>query len=204
MSRAASWTAATTSQRYLCSLYFALITITTVGTRTAGPASSPLAWRNHEGWPGYRIDQLQAINASWAALNPDVITIVAGANDCLQDDGASVAATRLAALLATTKALLPAARVLVASILDVPSGAAKTCQLALNAAMPAIVQAAGGNFVYVPLAENTTGVCGDDRSAWSIGDGVHPNAAGHARVASVFARTMRAVLCPGFRTDRPC
>jgi hypothetical protein len=36
------------------------ITITTVGTRTAGPASSPPSWRNHEGWPGYRIDQLNA------------------------------------------------------------------------------------------------------------------------------------------------
>jgi len=130
--------------------------------------------------------------------------MLVGANDCLQGDGAPVATARLAALLATTKAALPAARVLVASILDVPAGAAKACQVALNAAMPAVIAAAGARFSYVPAAEETAGVCGADKTTWSIGDGVHPNAAGHARVASAFARAMRDALCPGFRTDRPC
>lgn len=130
--------------------------------------------------------------------------MLVGANDCLQGDGAANATARLTTLLATTKAALPAAKVLVGSILDVPSAGAKACQVAFNAAMPAVVAAAGPNFVYVPVAENTTGVCGTDRTSWSIGDGVHPNAAGHARVASVFARAMRAVLCPNFRTDRAC
>jgi lysophospholipase L1-like esterase len=180
------------------------ITLTTVGSRAAGPASSPESWRSHEGWPGYRIDQLRDLNATWAAFRPDVITMLVGANDCLQGDGADVASTRLMALLATTRALLPASTVFVASILDVPSGSAKVCQTAFNAAMPAIVAAAGPEFFYVPVAENTTGVCGDDKTTWSIGDGVHPNAAGHARVASVFAGTMRKVLCPGFRVDHAC
>jgi lysophospholipase L1-like esterase len=60
------------------------------------------------------------------------------------------------------------------------------------------------NFVYVPLAENTTGVCGDDKTTWSIGDGVHPNAGGHARIASVFIPWMRNTLCPNNQVDKSC
>ena len=180
------------------------VTITTVGSRTAGPASAPLAWLAHEGHPGWRIDQLTAIVPAWVALAPDVVTLLAGANDCLQGDGATLAISRMAALLNATATLLPRARVLVASILDVPGAAAKACQVALNAALPQLVQQAGGSALYVPLAENTLGVCGEDKTTWSIGDGVHPNAAGHARVASVFALYMRRALCPNFRTDVPC
>jgi lysophospholipase L1-like esterase len=181
------------------------ITVTTVGSLVAAPASAPAAWRAHEGHPGWRIDQLNATARSvWAPLQPQVVTMLVGANDCLQGDGAPVALARMTALLGTTAAALPAAAVLVASILDVPSGGAKTCQEAFNAALPALVAGFGARFSYVPVAENTTGVCGDDKTTWSIGDGVHPNAAGHARVASVFARAMRAVLCPRFETDHAC
>ena len=183
------------------------ITLTTGGTRAAAPASAPAAWRAHEGHPGWRIDQLTALAPTWAAFAPAVVTILAGANDCLQNDGAPIAIARMAALLNATAALLPAAHVLVGSMLDVPSGGAKACQHTLNSALPALVAAADGGrgrMAYVPVAENTTGVCGDDRTTWSIGDGVHPNAAGHARVASVFALYMRRALCPQFRTDTAC
>jgi hypothetical protein len=53
VSRAATWTAATTSQRYLCSLYFALITITTVGygdivaSNQVQCRTQTKKWRNH-------------------------------------------------------------------------------------------------------------------------------------------------------------
>ena len=184
------------------------ISITTLGSRSAGPASSPAAWRAHEGHPGWRIDELAAIAPQWAALAPQVVTFLVGANDCLQGDGAPTAIARMAALLNTTRSLLPASsKVLVGSMLDVPDGAAKDCQVALNAALPALVKLADGGrgaFSYVPVAEGTVGVCGNDKTTYSIGDGVHPNAAGHARVASVFALYMRYVLCPNFRVDQSC
>ena len=67
------------------------------------------------------------------------MTVLAGANDCLQNDGATIAIARMVALLNTTARMLPAAKVFVASILDEPTGGAKTCQLAFNAALPALV-----------------------------------------------------------------
>ena len=199
------------------------ITVTTVGSRTAGPTSAPAAWLAHEGHPGYRIDQLTALAPAWTALSPQLVTMLVGANDCLQGDGAALALARMAALLNATAAALPGVKVFVASMLDVPSTAsevlreggrafrssagAKACQLALNAALPALIAQVGGargDFVYVPLAENTAGVCGDDKTTWSIGDGVHPNAAGHAKVAAVFALWMRRTLCPAWRPDVSC
>jgi len=183
------------------------ISITAVGSRSAGPASAPASWKSHEGHPGWRIDELTAIAPAWAALGPDVVTVLAGANDCLQGDGAALAIARMTALLNATTTLLPSAKVLVGSMLDVPSGTGKDCQVALNAALPGLVKQADGGrgqLVYVPVAEGTVGVCGDDKTTYSIGDGVHPNAAGHARVASVFARFMRYTLCPNFEVDRGC
>lgn len=184
------------------------ISITTVGSRSAGPASAPDAWKNHEGLPGYRIDQLNALASNWTAYNPQVVSMLVGANDCLQGDGAPTAIARMTVLLNTTATALPSAKVFVASILDEPSsdgnGSAKACQVAFNAALPGLVKTAGLNFIYVPLAENTTGVCGNDKTTWSIGDGVHPNAGGHARVASVFIPWMRNTLCPNYQVDKSC
>jgi lysophospholipase L1-like esterase len=183
------------------------ITITTLGSLSAGPPSSPLAWRQHEGHPGWRIDQLAAILPAWAAAAPQVVTVLAGANDCLQGDGDAVALARMAGLLNATARALPAAKVLVGSLLDLPPGAAKACQAAFNAALPALVQGVDGgrgNLIYVPVAENTVGVCGADRTTWCSGDGVHPSAGGHARVASVFAVWMRRALCPNYRVDVSC
>jgi hypothetical protein len=183
------------------------VSISTVGSRSAGPASSPVQWRNHEGHPGWRIDELNAIAPQWAALGPQVVTMLVGANDCLQGDGGATAIARMAVLLNTTRALLPNAKVLVGSMLDVPSGPGKDCQTALNAALPALVNSTDGgrgNFFYVPVAEGTAGVCGDDKTTYSIGDGVHPNAEGHARVASVFALYTRYALCPSYKVDQSC
>ena len=73
-----------------------------------------------------------------------------------------------------------------------------------NAAIPGLVQAAGGNFHYVPLYENTSLVCGDNKHQYSIGDGVHPNPFGHLQVGSVFARTIAATLCPAHTNDHSC
>jgi lysophospholipase L1-like esterase len=177
------------------------ITTTTVGSLTAGPASSPAAWQQHEGHPGWTIEQVASISAQWTKTKPDVITIHLGTNDSREPPATAVAAMR--ALLKTIGAALPTANVFVASILRMPAahGAFVT---QYNAAIPGLVQAAGGNFHYVPLYENTSLVCGDNKHQYSIGDGVHPNPFGHLQVGSVFARTIAATLCPAHTNDHSC
>ena len=144
---------------------------------------------------------MASISSQWTKTNPDVISVLLGTNDSGSPPASAAAALR--ALLKTIGAALPAANVFVASILRMPSEhAAFVTQY--NAAIPGIVQAAGSNVHYVPLFENTSLVCGDNKHEYSIGDGVHPNPFGHLHVGGVFARAMAAVLCPAHTNDRTC
>lgn len=182
-------------------------TIQMVGTESNGPEFMPISQRAHEGHPGWVINQIATLQSKWVALTPDVVLLMAGTNDVGQKHANATIVADMAKLLASLRATLPAARILVTSILSIYSSDNPDLPAsvdAYNAALPALVAAAGANFFYVPVAENTTGVCGTDKTTWSIGDGVHPNAAGHARVASVFSLGMRRVLCPRFETDRAC
>ena len=182
------------------------ITTTTVGSLTAGPASSPMAWRHHEGHPGWTIEEISSTSSQWTKTRPDVVTIHLGTNDARTPPANAVAALR--ALLKTIAVALPDADVFVASILRLPAqndgGKAGTFVAAYNAAVPGLVRGAGANFHYVPLHENTTEVCGDNKLQYSIGDGVHPNPFGHLLVGGVFARTIAATLCPNHTNDHTC
>jgi lysophospholipase L1-like esterase len=189
------------------------ITVDTVGSLTAGPASAPDKWTHHEGHPGWTAPQITAIAGKWTLLRPDMITILLGTNDCgnVSRAGADPAfvVESMRALLATITEALPAVKVFVASILAMPSdshgGDDAKCGVNYNAALPSLL-AANPNFFYVPLFENTSSplVCGDNRQEYSIGDGIHPNTFGHLRVASVFARTIADSYCPNHRNDQSC
>ena len=189
------------------------ITVETVGSATAGPASAPDAWKQHEGHPGWTSIQIEAISQQWTLLRPNMITVLLGTNDCgnvsKTTGNASFAIESMNTLFATISSELPSAMVFVASILAMPSrvhsGMDAECGRNLNAAMPALVSAYP-NFVYVPLYENTSSplVCGDNTHEYSIGDGTHPNAFGHLRVASVFSRVIADSVCPDHKTDKSC
>ena len=177
------------------------ITTATVGSLTAGPASSPAAWQRHEGHPGWNIEQVASTSAVWAKATPvpNVVTVLLGTNDRGGAPASALAALR--ALLATIAAAFPAANVFVASILRMPASYASFVT-SFNAGIPGLVRAAGGQFHYVPLYENTTLVCGNNTHQYSIGDGVHPNPFGHLQVAAVFARTISSTLCPAHTSYR--
>ena len=114
------------------------ITTATVGSLVAGPASSPAAWRRHEGHPGWTIEQVASISSQWLETRPDVITIHLGTNDAHTPPASAVAALR--ALLKTIGAGLPSARVFVASILRIAGRAPFVTTF--NAAVPGVVRAA--------------------------------------------------------------
>eukprot|EP00040_Diaphanoeca_grandis_P012135 m.61865 g.61865 ORF g.61865 m.61865 type:complete len:257 (-) comp23048_c0_seq1:46-816(-) len=189
------------------------ITVDTVGSLTAGPASAPDAWKHHEGHPGWTGVNIMSISNVWLKTQPEILTILLGTNDCGNVSRTGPDATfpiaTLKALLALISSELPDTIVFMASTLamrsDINNGADAQCGRNLNAAIPALLE---GNpkFVYVPLYENTTSpeVCGDNREQYSIGDGIHPNPFGHLRVASVFSRTIATYFCPNHRNDMSC
>eukprot|EP01050_Picozoa_sp_SAG11_P033412 SAG11_NODE_11338_length_767_cov_2.606287_1_plen_190_part_10 len=61
--------------------------VTTMGRATSGPTWAPRVWTHHAGYPGWRIDQIDAVlklEMATSPTPPDLITIHLGTNDCGQ------------------------------------------------------------------------------------------------------------------------
>ncbi len=146
----------------------------------------------HEGHSGWKIGQIHLRVTGWLrAAEPEIILLTIGTNDILQGDRLETAPKRLAALLETIYAELPAVDVFVASIPPIADAAFDARVQAYNAAIPAIVeqqQAAGRavRFVDVYSALNW-----DD-----LADGVHPNQRGHNKMAVVWLEALLAARSP--------
>ncbi|WP_437490284.1 SGNH/GDSL hydrolase family protein [Sorangium sp. So ce1014] len=155
--------------------------ITFTGTQQMnGPAmvdGAPFP-RNHEGISGQTIAQIAGRVPS-PALNevPHIVLLHAGTNDMYQSPNG--ADTRLGALLDELIAEAPDALIVVSNIIPFPSGASAVNTF--NATVPGLVEArasAGAHIVYVDQFA--------DFPTSELGDGVHPNQAGYARMAGVW------------------
>jgi len=161
-----------------------------VGSRMSGPQPD----KDHEGHPGYRIDEVHAggdegadtgVNGWLTARPANVVLLMIGTNDILQNFNVPTAPDRLSALIDRIIELRPTADIYVASIPPLV-GAKATLNakvLTYNAAVRDVVaaRAAAGKrvrFVDVYPALGT----GDFGS-----DGIHPNRAGHDKIANVWA-----------------
>ena len=171
----------------------AQLNVSTVGSLRTGPSYVPSWWLNHEGHPGWRIDQIDdpAERGRWVKTNPDIITVHLGTNDCGQNYQPATLNTKMRLLLNHTFAALPKVHVYLASILLMPTNR-PTCASDFNKMVPDIVKdfaKAGHKIVYVPMAEDT-GMCagaGTPNEGLCAGGHVHPISAGYLRMASSFA-----------------
>jgi lysophospholipase L1-like esterase len=154
-----------------------------VGSRSNGPVG--LDDHDHEGHSGYRIDQLDAGIVSWIRrANPRTVLLHAGTNDLVQDHDVASAPARLASLVARIHALAPLAEVFVAQIVPIPDDAVLEARVrAFNAALPGVISGPRTH-----LVDMHTGFTAAD-----LDDGVHPNAAGYAKMASRWAAALESV-----------
>jgi lysophospholipase L1-like esterase len=161
-----------------------------VGSRQDGPAS--LGDRDHEGHSGWRIDELtEAVDGWLARQQPEIVLLMIGTNDVLQNHEVAGAPARLAALLDRITAKRPRLRVLVATLppLDKPAWQAQVD--AYNAALPGIVQARARAGARVQLVDVARGMTTAD-----LADGIHPNAGGYAKLAAAWYTALRPLLTP--------
>lgn len=200
---------------YRLSLYeniFALaLPVTFVGSVNAGPASIPAEARRNEGHPGWRIAQVTAINATWLAFEPDVITIHLGTNDIGQNHSLSSLLADMTTLLNTIlKSGKVGVRVFVATILNMVNGANPQWQPAVaayNKALPAVVAAAAANGLNVSLVDiyTETGLCGTNETDFTDccqGNGpssyhpdkIHPTGWGYEVMAASWWRHIKDTL----------
>ncbi|GAA3218908.1 ricin-type beta-trefoil lectin domain protein [Dactylosporangium siamense] len=163
-------------------------TVDFVGSRANGPAE--LGDHDHEGHPGYRIDQIQAGIAGWVqATNPQTVLLHLGTNDIGQNWDLPNAPARLFQLVDTIIQLAPAAEIFVASVAPVAFADREARTQTYNAAIPGLVQQRAAAGKHVHFVEMHAALTTADLTA----DGVHPTAAGSAKMGATWHAALRTV-----------
>lgn len=159
-----------------------------VGSLSNGPSN--LGDHDHEGHSGWTIAQVDANIVNWLrATTPRTILLHIGTNDMIGD--AAGAPTRLSTLLDHITATAPEAEVFVATIIPLPM--ADSAVRTFNAAIPGIVSSRAATGKHVHLVEMYSALTSSD-----LADGVHPNAGGYSKMATVWYNALRSV--PGSLT----
>jgi lysophospholipase L1-like esterase len=150
-----------------------------VGSQTAGPAL--LGDQNHEGHPGWRIDQIDAQATAWLhTYLPDTVLLHIGTNDILQGYALAEAPTRLSTLLDHITAAVPDAEVYVATIVPFANVADESRGQAYNAELADVVRAKASAAPHVHLLDMHAALTAADL----LSDGVHPSNGGYSKMAA--------------------
>ena len=166
-------------------------TVDLVGSGFNGPPE--LGDHDHEGHSGWRIDELDANIVGWLrASAPHTVLLHIGTNDVNQNLDLANAPARLSTLVDHILATVPGVELFVAQITPETDPTRETRILAYNAALPGALQGKGS---HVHLVDMHSAV-----STGDLADGVHPTAAGYAKMGAVWYSALRSVpaaLAPG-------
>ena len=141
---------------------------------------------DHEGHPGWRIDQLSADIDEWMAQSrPDVVLLDIGTNDYVHKYDTDMAPARLSDLLDRILMFSPKVRVVVAKLL-VPTGQGRARGIAAyNAVLPSVVASKGPR---VRLADMSR------ISNRNTVEGLHPDDLGYRQMSFQWYEALRPVL----------
>jgi lysophospholipase L1-like esterase len=154
------------------------------GSQFNGPAG--LGDHDHQGHPGWRIDQIDANVTGWLrATTPRTVLLHIGTNDILQNYNVSGAPGRLSTLLDHIKAAAPTADVFVATLIPLANSGQQAAARTFNAALPGIVNGKGSRFHLVDMHAALTTA--------DLIDGIHPTAGGYDKMAATWYAALRSV-----------
>ncbi|HLL66802.1 MAG TPA: ricin-type beta-trefoil lectin domain protein [Micromonosporaceae bacterium] len=162
-------------------------TVDFVGSGFNGPAS--LGDHDHEGHSGWRIDQLNANIVTWLrATTPRTVLLHIGTNDVIQNYDLANAPGRLSGLIDRIISVVPNVELFVSTITPLSDATRESRARTFNAAIPGIVRQKVSAGHHVHLVDMHAAVTTAD-----LADGIHPNAGGYAKMATVWYNALRAV-----------
>ncbi|MFI9592607.1 lectin [Nonomuraea sp. NPDC052265] len=162
-------------------------TVDLVGSQFNGPGS--LGDHDHEGHPGWRIDQIDANLTGWLrTYTPRTLLLHLGTNDILQNYNVAGAPQRLSTLIDHITAAVPDADVFVATIIPLSNAGQESAARTFNAAIPGIVQSKVNSGKHVHLVDMHSRLATSD-----LIDGVHPTAGGYDKMAAAWYAALQSV-----------
>ncbi|MGC4806644.1 ricin-type beta-trefoil lectin domain protein [Micromonospora sp. DT233] len=162
-------------------------TIDFVGSQYNGPAA--LGDHDHQGHPGWRIDQIDANIVGWLnTQRPQTVLVHIGTNDILQNYNVSSAPNRLSGLIDRITATVPTAEVLVAQLTPLSNSGQNAAVRTFNAAIPGIVQSKVNAGKRVHLVDMYSALTTAD-----LIDGVHPTATGYDKMAARWYAALQSI-----------
>jgi lysophospholipase L1-like esterase len=158
-----------------------------VGSQFNGPAS--LGDHDHQGHPGWRIDQIDANIVGWLRnTTPRTVLLHIGTNDILQNSNVNGAPGRLSSLVDHITATVPNADVFVATIIPLANSGQEAAARTFNATIPAMVQSKVNAGKRVHLVDMHAALTTAD-----LIDGIHPTANGYDKMAATWYSALRSV-----------
>ncbi|MFC4071879.1 ricin-type beta-trefoil lectin domain protein [Actinoplanes subglobosus] len=155
-----------------------------VGTQFNGPAN--LGDHDHQGHPGWRIDQIDANVTGWLrTTTPRTVLLHIGTNDILQNYNVSGAPGRLSTLIDRITSTVPSADVFVATIIPLANSGQEAAARTYNSALSTVVRSKGARVHLVDMHAALTTA--------DLIDGVHPTAAGYDKMAATWYAALRSV-----------
>lgn len=157
--------------------------------------------RDHEGYWGWRTDEIAGIITSIATQNPPEIALIhLGTNDVgqLGAPGVANADTNLRLIIDRMRAVVPTVTILLAQVIPIGPGSGyfpNADQIdPLNAAIAAIVSDKTTAQSPIVLIDQNTGY---DLGTMMQPDGLHPNLLGEAQMAGVWRTALEPLLTIG-------
>ncbi|GAA2319389.1 SGNH/GDSL hydrolase family protein [Nonomuraea roseoviolacea subsp. roseoviolacea] len=158
-----------------------------VGSQFNGPGA--LGDHDHEGHPGWRIDQIDANITGWLRTHtPRTVLLHIGTNDILQNYNVGGAPQRLSTLIDHITTTVPDADVFVATVIPLSNSGQESAARTFNAAIPGIVQSKVTSGRHVHLVDMHGRLTTSD-----LIDGVHPTAGGYDKMAAAWYDALRSV-----------
>ncbi|WP_329174672.1 ricin-type beta-trefoil lectin domain protein [Streptomyces sp. NBC_01477] len=151
---------------------------------------------DNEGHPGLRIDQVAGLtDASLAAYKPNVVTLVVGTNDLVQNYQVPTAPDRLSALIDRILADDPGVTLLVGNLIPSALPDVQAATPKYNAGIASVVQSkqtAGKHVGFVDMSAVTLSDIGPD--------GIHPGDAGYQKMGDAWNKGVQAASAAGWIT----
>ncbi|KAF4512482.1 hypothetical protein G6O67_001617 [Ophiocordyceps sinensis] len=163
-----------------------------VGSRKAGSMSD----NDNEGWPGLRIEQVQAKgDMSVPRLKPNLVAVNAGTNDCAQNFDIAGAGGRMNRLLESVWAKSPRSTIILSTLLVNGNSTIEARVLRVNEQLRSLARRKAAAKKRMVLAEmhGADGPRKDD-----LVDGTHPNDAGYNKMAKIWHKGIQEAASKGF------